>query len=107
MGVISKTTPNPHSKFHASLHHRVFFNSPHYAALHGWQTSKQVAKLERDHLAGCISDAQLHTGVGFAAGHHVYVSGGLAVLMHWDIINKVQVHQVHCMSKSGGLKRSK
>jgi hypothetical protein len=106
-GVISKTDPNLHVSIKRAMCNHVFFNSPHHAHLKEKQYKAKMLELTHEHDEGTLDTNQFHTQLLLALGHWVYLSGGLAIMVNHDILNKVQTHCISYMSKHGHVRRSK
>lgn len=99
-GVISKMDPNPHVSICGSMHNNIFFNSLHFNHLQCKQYHAKMADLTRAHENGDIDLLQFNTQSQLARGRHVYPSGGLAIIINKEIMDRVQVHCTHYISKN-------
>lgn len=85
-GVVGKTTPNPHVALRKSMHHSIFFNSPHHAHLQHKQYDAKVRELALELQEGVINPLQYNTQVQLAKGRRVYPSGGMAVVVNRCVV---------------------
>jgi hypothetical protein len=86
-GVISKTSPNPHMVLCKSMQNSIFFNSPHLAHLWHKQYNTKIRDLKMELQTGAINPLQYNTQAQLAGGCHVYLSGGLAIIVHQSVLN--------------------